>query len=105
MRHVVVSERLMLVLGSLLPAGAGGDRPSLTQFVREELVDIVTYFQEHWDDGLLLPNRGYPELRTLIAAGRLVSSYSVLGRELKDGSIDLMHITIDFEGLPDYEDN
>ncbi len=37
----------------------------------------------------------------MFGAGRHVAAYEVLGHSLSDGTIELLHITIDFEGLLD----
>jgi hypothetical protein len=100
---VIVSDQIFLTLEAMLPAGRGGDRPSRDDFVRLVLFPARDYFAAHWDDGRLLSNPRQPSVRTLIATGELVPAYSVTGRELPDGSIELIGISIDFEGLPDPE--
>lgn len=105
MRRVIVSDQIFLTLEAMLPAGRGGDRPSRDDFVRLVLFPARDYFAEHWDDGHLLPNPRQPSVRTLIARGELVPAYSVTGSELPDGSIELIGISLDFEGLPDPNDH
>ncbi len=97
MRRVVVTRQLFEILDSLLPASRGGDRPSRDDFIRLELLPARDYFADHWDDGTLLPNPAHPAYKTLIAAGELAPAFTITGRLLPDGTIELIDVSIDFE--------
>jgi hypothetical protein len=66
---VIVGERFFLILDGLLPQRSGGDRPSRTDFEREELLHIVDQFAEGWDAGLL-PRRVLASSLPSASAGR-----------------------------------
>jgi hypothetical protein len=102
-RRVVVSDRVFLILQALLPTARGGDRPARDDFVRLVVFPVRDYFAEHWDDpsSRLVSNPDHPSVRTLIGAGELVPMYEIIGRELADGTIELISVNLDFEGLID----
>jgi hypothetical protein len=97
---VIVSDQVFLSLQAVLPSASGGDRPSRDAFLRLVLFPVRDYFAEHWDDGLLLANPRHPSVRTLIGHHELVPAYEVTGCELPDGTVELIGVSIDFEGLP-----
>jgi hypothetical protein len=102
---VIVSDQIFMSLQALLPTARGGDRPAGDDFVRLVLFPIRDHFAEHWDDGKgLLHNPEHSWVRTLITQGELVPMISVTRSELPDGTIELVDISIDFEGLVDPDD-
>jgi hypothetical protein len=104
--RVVISEQLYFTLDALLPSRSGGDRPTRNQFEHLELVSAHQIFVEHWDDGTALLADPYdPRTRVLVVAGHMVPMYAIRGRLLTDGeTVELYDITIDFEGLPEPDD-
>ncbi len=107
MRRVLISDQLLWTLDSLFPVNRGGDRPSRNDFERHELWGARDYFAEHWDDpdSVLLPDPDIATQKTLISRGRHVPYYQIVGQELSDGTIELVGISIDFEGLAEPDED
>ena len=78
-----------------LPADRTADgRPSAHDFQVFELLGVVETFATQFDTlPELIPGR--PEYRILIAAGRIVASYSVVGQLAADGAVELIELEVD----------
>lgn len=96
MRIVFPGEQFILDLNSSLPSVPGGDRPTVGQFTRLDLPDLLVDIGELWE---AIPQLGTPGFRRLIKRYRLVWAYQVVACEHRDGSIELTGISFDFEGL------
>jgi hypothetical protein len=90
-------DRLDRVLG--IERGPGGE-PSVNDFLTIDLLPIVDAFATRFDE---LPEavRGRPDYRLLISAGVPVRGVAVIGPITSDGSIELLHIRLDFDTQPD----
>jgi hypothetical protein len=100
MRRVLIGDRLLWTLDSLFPANRGGDRASRNDFERHELWSARDYFASIGTTQAPYPPRSdISTQKTLISRGRHVPCYQVVGQELRDGTIELVGISIDFEGL------
>lgn len=88
-----VFDELDRVLGA--ERGANGE-PSVNDFLTIDLLPIVDTFATRFAE---LPEavHGRPDYRLLIAAGALIPSVAVIGQLTADGSIELLHIRLDFE--------
>ena len=88
-----VFDELDRVLGA--ERGARGE-PSVNDFLTIDLLPIVDAFATRFDE---LPEAvpGRPDYRLLIAAGVLVRGLAVIGQLTSDGSIELLHVRLDFE--------
>jgi len=74
-------------------------QPSWHDFAAVDLPDIVERLATGWDDlPVLIPGRG--DYRILIGAGRVVASYAVEAQLARDGSVEMVGVDIDVEGLP-----
>ena len=81
--------------------------PSRRDFDLYELLPIVDYVAEHFDQ-LGQEIDGRPDYRTLVVPGRLVYSVGVFAQLAPDGAVDLMGVVIDFAAPgddPDPEDD
>jgi hypothetical protein len=77
--------------------GPNGE-PSSVDFEAYDLLDIIEEFATGWDDLAPLIIGG-TQYRILIARGRLVAAYSVVGQLAPDGAIELVKLDIDLMGL------
>jgi len=98
-RIVVLSEEFIGQLNSWLPSQRG-DRPSVGQFTRIELPEIMAVVAEEWESLPALEAVGY---RRLIRHWHHVAYYAITAFERPDGAIELVNISFDFTGLPDPE--
>jgi hypothetical protein len=105
-RHVEVSDQVFWALEAIFSV-ASEDRPTQSEFTSHELFPARDYFAEHWDDaaGRLVTLGTSPMRKMLHVAGRHVHAYDVVAQELPDGTIEMIGISIDFEGLPDPGDD
>jgi hypothetical protein len=102
-RWVDISEGVYREVEALFPIERTAPRPSRADFLAADLLAIVEVFADHWDQ---LPASGAgPEFRRLITVGRLVPMVSVLGRLRPDGSVEVMDLAVDFEGLPEADED
>lgn len=94
-RQVRATAQFFLRLDQLLPAERVGGRPSRVDFETHELLRAVEEFATRFDElAPLIPGR--PDYRLLIATGRLVFAYSILGQLARDGAVELVDIDIEF---------
>jgi len=96
-RTVRVSRDVFDELDRVLSTQRGAEgEPSVNDFLTLDLLPIVDAFATRFDD---LPDAvpGRPNYKLLIAAGALVRGVSVIGQLMADGSIELIHIRLDFD--------
>ena len=104
-RVVRVSVAAFQQIAAQLGEERGPDgEPSRHDFHANDLLEIVEQFATHWDElAPLIPER--PDYRLLIATGRMVANYAVIGQFLSDGTIELLEIEIALLWLPDPEED
>jgi len=93
-RTVRASAAFFHRLDRLLPSERSGGLPSRADFEASELLRAVEEFATAFD---ALPEliRGRPDYRVLIARGRLVYAYSIVGQLAADGAVELVGIDIE----------
>jgi hypothetical protein len=101
-RIVRVSPSFFDALDAQLPADRGATA-SANDFAAFDVLEIVEVFATRWDELQRHPRDKSGQLRIYAASSRLVAHYAVAGLGTADGSVDLLDITIDVEGLPDPE--
>jgi hypothetical protein len=98
-RQVRATAQFFLRLDQLLPAERSGGRPSRVDFEVHELLRAVEEFATRFDElAPLIPGRA--DYRVLIATGRLVFAYSILGQLARDGAVELVDIEVQFTAPP-----
>jgi hypothetical protein len=96
-RRVRATARFFEDLDRQLPSERGPKgEPSTNDFQTFELLRIVETFANHFDS---LPTliRGRNDYRLLIAAGTIVSAFSVIAQLALDGAVELLQLDIDTE--------
>ena len=96
-RAVRITEDFWVGLELALPAGK---EVSWHAFASVDLPDVVERFAVEWDTLLPLIN-GRSDYRILIGTGRLVAAYSVEAQLAPDGTVELVTVTVDVNGLPE----
>jgi hypothetical protein len=97
-RPVDISDGFLHQIADLFPVERD-HRPSRDDFLAYMLLRIHDTFADHWDT---LPTTSVgPEFRRLITIGYVVPMVSVVGQLRPDGSVVLVSLAVDFEGLPD----
>lgn len=88
-----VFDELDRVLG--VERGPAGE-PSVNDFLTIDLLPIVDAFALRFDE---LPEAvpGRPDYRLLITAGVLIRGVAVIGQLTTDGTVELLHIRLDFD--------
>ncbi len=88
-----VFDELDRVLGT--EHGPNGE-PSVNDFLTIDLLPIVDAFALRFDE---LPEAvpGRPDYRLLITAGVLIRGVAVIGQLTTDGTVELLHIRLDFD--------
>jgi len=94
-RRVLVARELFDQLEAQLPEDPGRGLPSQTQFIARDLLFALRTFEEQWDQLPRLADRD--DFRVLIAAGRLIPAFSIVGRLREDETVELIRITLDTE--------
>jgi len=104
-RDVRVSVAVFQQIAAQLGEERGPDgEPSRYDFHANDLLEIVEQFATHWDElAPLITER--PDYRLLIATGRLVANYAVIGQLLPDGTIELLEIEIALQWLSEPEED
>lgn len=94
-RTVRATFGLFADLDRQLPAERGPNgEPSRRDFELHELLQVVDEVGERWDDLPLLES-DLPDFRVLVKRGLLVSWFTVVGRLVDDGAIELLALDID----------
>jgi hypothetical protein len=96
-RRVRVSHDVFDQLDRELGAERGlNGEPSVNDFLTIDLLPIVDAFALRFDE---LPEAvpGRPDYRLLIAAGVLIRRVAVIGQLTTDGTVELLHIRLDFD--------
>jgi hypothetical protein len=98
-RRVLVARELFDQLESQLPEDPAPGLTSQSQFIARDLLFALRAFEENWDQ---LPSlAGQDNFHVLIAAGRLVPAFSIVGQLRDDETVELIRITIDTESPVD----
>lgn len=96
-RQVFVTDDLYANLDSHLgdERGPNGE-PSRFDFLRFDLIEIIDQIAVEFDD---LPEAipGHPYYRLLVIEGRMVDQIAVVGHLAPDGSIELVHLDLNFD--------
>lgn len=97
-REVRATARLFEDLDRQLGSERGPNgEPSRTDFQAFELLEIVETFATRFDHlPELIPGR--PDYRILIAAGKLIRAYTVIGQLAPDGAVELIALDMDTTG-------
>ena len=96
-RTVRVSHDVFDELDRVLGAERGPDgEPSVNDFLTIDLLPIVDAFALRFDE---LPEAvpGRSDYRLLITAGVLIRGVAVIGQLTTDGTVELLHIRLDFD--------
>jgi len=96
-RTVRVSHDVFDELDRVLGAERGpAGEPSVNDFLTIDLLPIVDAFALRFDE---LPEAvpGRPDYRLLITAGVLIRGVVVIGQLTTDGTVELLHIRLDFD--------
>ena len=96
-RTVRVSHDVFDELDRVLGAERGPDgEPSVNDFLTIDLLPIVDAFALGFDE---LPEAvpGRSDYRLLITAGVLIRGVAVIGQLTTDGTVELLHIRLDFD--------
>jgi hypothetical protein len=101
-RPVDVSDAFLRQVTNLFPP-ARSDRPSRDDFLAHELLRIHDVFADRWHE--LPETAAGPEFRRFISVGYLVPMLSVVGRLRPDGVVELVTLAVDFEGLPEPDED
>jgi len=99
---VTIGDPFLEVVVQVFPTELGpSGEPSAQDFLDFELPAIVFSFGEMWD---LLPHWSqHPHYRYKHFLGRIAYIYYVIGEELADGSIELVHLDVDNQRPSDDE--
>jgi hypothetical protein len=98
-RVVRITEDFWADLDRQLPAERGPDgEPSARDFEATDLLTVVDVFAEQWDTlARHIGERG--DYREWSGPGTVVYAIAVVGQLARDGSVELVSIEIDTEGL------
>lgn len=92
-RRVRSTPRFFEQLDALLPAERTATAPSRADFEALDLLPAIEEFAERFDDlPPLIPGR--PDYRILIASGRLVYGYVIVGQLVTHGDVELIEIDL-----------
>jgi len=93
-RLVRVTDQFFERLDALLPAVRTPDgRPSTADFLLHEMPNVIDKLAVEFESATT-PSVDEPDVRVLIAAGRLVRYYAVYAVEVDDGSVEVLWLDV-----------